>query len=360
MTALLSKTDLMFDASAPLSPLGNGEEGRKDPRGLDFLGSVPVPLRNRVGDGLARLAALRRSRGAAPLKYCFPRGQGGRSPFERLRFIRDLESYPAMQVSAEYGNAFNSRFYEAHVRSGAFSACQPRPAPPVFADAGLCDPEGWIGVFAVAPFVMLIDHGQLNGVPAPRRWSDLLEPAYRNRIVFGGWRQPGSQRYAHYNKFFLVAMAREYGLDGLARLLRNIPLLLHSAQMPRLAGTGMSPGGVFILPWFLADLCPRRSQTELVWPEDGALAYPLWLTVKSRDRDRLDFLIDHFYGADLGRYLNENRYPSLCPDLPAALPPGARLKWLDWDFVRHRSTAGLVKSVCQLFLDSRNAADPEA
>ena len=90
-----------------------------------------------------------------------------------------------------------------------------------------------------------------------------------------------------------------------------MPLLLHSAQMPRLAGTDASPGGIYIAPWSMADMCPRRKVTEVVWPEDGALAYPLWLTVKASHRKALDPLLRYFYGAELGRYLNANRYPAL-------------------------------------------------
>jgi ABC-type Fe3+ transport system substrate-binding protein len=202
--------------------------------------------------------------------------------------------------------------------------------------------------------VFLIDHRRLNGAPAPRRWSDLADPACRGQVVFGGWRRKGESRWSQINKFFLLGMTREFGLDGLARIVRNAPTLLHSAQMPRLAGTDASRGGIYVLPWSLADICPRRADTEVIWPEDGALAYPLWTTVKSAQRARLDLLIRHFHGTGLGRYLNANRYPALCPGLAPALPEGARLKWLGWDFVRHPSTAKLGQAACRIFHDSRD------
>ena len=131
----------------------------------------------------------------------------------------------------------------------------------------------------------------------------------------------------------------------MARLVRNVPGLMHSAQMPRLAGTDGSLGGIYVLPWSLADICPRRNVTEVVWPENGALAYPLWLTVQAKHRERLAPLIDHFYGGELGRYLNGNRYPALGSG-GAALPPGARLSWLGWDYVRHAATAADIKRAC--------------
>ncbi|HEY0283019.1 MAG TPA: ABC transporter substrate-binding protein, partial [Rhizomicrobium sp.] len=295
-------------------------------RGWDFLGNVPVSLRHRVRDGVAELVAQH----GETLKCCFPMGQGGDGPFERLRRIRSFDDYPGMVVSSDHGNVFNRRFYDRHVATGGFVGCQPGGIAPVFSEAELVDPKGWIGTFAVAPFVLLIDHRKLNGLPVPRRWADLLDPVYRGQVVFSGWRRDGEQHYRQYNKFFLLSIAKEFGLEGVARLIRNVPALIHSAQMPRLAGGNASPGGIYVVPWSLADICPRRDRTEVVWPTDGALAYPLWLTVKAARRNRLGALIDYFYGEKLARYLDQNRYPALLPGREHGLPRAAQLKWLGW------------------------------
>jgi ABC-type Fe3+ transport system substrate-binding protein len=175
-------------------------------------------------------------------------------------------------------------------------------------------------------------------------------------VVFGGWRREATRRYTQYNQFFLLTIAREFGVEGVARLMANEPTLMHSAQMPRLAGSGTSPGGIYVLPWSLAEMCPRRAHTEVIWPEDGAMAYPLWLTVKNAERTRLEFLTQHFYGAELARYLNHNRYPALCPDVLPSLPVGARLKWLGWNFLRHRGTAHLLKRVRAICAEALEAS----
>lgn len=353
MGALMGSS-IVLDLDPARRTFGDATLPRGAARGWDFLGSVPVPLRARMRDGIAELVSRHRLAGGPALKCCFPMGQGGRGPVDRLRFLKELDAFPRMLVSAEHGNVFNRRFHRDHVESGAFTGGQPGGSAPVFTDCGLVDPEGWIGVFAVAPFVLLVDRQRLDGRPVPRRWRDLADPTFRDQVVFGGWRREGTEVWTHYNKFFLVCMLRELGPAGLMRLVTNVPQLLHSAQMPRLAGTDASPGGVYVLPWSLADICPRRAHTEVVWPEDGALAYPLWLAVQARHRDRLDVLLRHFYGSALGRYLNGNRYPSLCPDLAPALPPGARLRWLGWDYIRHPGTARDVREACRIFVDAQD------
>ena len=318
------------------------------PHGWDFLGSVPVPLRNRVREAVAQTAPRCLDTGGAPLKCAFPLGQGGRGPFERLRHIRALDDFPGMPVSCDGGNAFNRRFHRTHVEAGAFSGCQPDGAPPEMSQ--LLDPEGWMGVFAVAPFVMLIDRERLDGKPTPRRWSDLADPLYRGEVVFGGWKPEGERRFRSVSEFFLLSMLRRFSVEGLGRILANVPTLVHSAQMPRLAGTGASVGGVYVAPWFLADLCPRRAMTEGVWPEDGALAYPLWLTVQADRRRALQPLIDLFYGNELAAYLAENLYPPLAPCGRDAIPRGG-LTWLGWDYLRSRHAASYLKAARAAFLE---------
>ncbi len=329
-----------FGGETHIPPFGGGDQPRGGARGWDFLGTVPVPVRQPVRDGVAALLAEH-----GGLRACMPLGQGGHGPFQRLRLIRDLADYPGLLVSSEQGNAFNRAFHRRHVEGGAFSACQPQGAAAPFAEAGLIDPKGWIGVYAVAPFVLLADRARLGALPLPRRWADLLEPRYRGQVVFSGWRPPGPGPWRQLNLFLLLAMVLEFGLAGLERLLANVPTLLHSAQMPRLAGSESSVGGLYILPWSLADICPRRATTQVIWPEDGALAYPLWLTAQEARRERLDVLIRHFHGPALAALLNHNRYPALCPETPPALPPGARLKWPGWEAVRHPATARLGKTV---------------
>ena len=270
---------------------------------------------------------------------------------DRLRLIRSLADFPHMLVSAEHGNAFNRRFYERHVAGGAFTSGQPDGAASAFTDCGLIDAQGWIGTYAVAPFVFLIDHARLDGRPAPRRWADLLDPMYRDMVVFSGWRREGERQYSQYNKFFLLAMAKEFGLKGLAKLVGNVPLLLHSAQMPRLRRHGRLAGRHLYRALVDGRHVPapeghrnrlargRRARLSLVAHRQG------FASQGPRS------ILRYFYGAELGRYLNANRYPALTPDCPPGLPEGAKLKWLGWDYIRHPATARMIKAASQIFVD---------
>lgn len=322
-------------------------------RPLDLLGHAPVPVRLRLRDGLAAVAAR------AGLRCAFPGGVDGGDPLAGLRFVRDPGAFPRMLLSAGGANVFNRRFHARHVEAGAFSAGQPAGAPQAFRDAGLIDGRGWIGVYAVAPFVWLVDRARLGSRPLPTRWADLAEPEYRGEVVIGGWRRPGTARWQHVNAFVLASMAFELGWGGFRRLLANLAPPMHSAVMPRVAGGDASTGAIYVLPWSLADMCPRRQRTAVIWPADGALAHPLWLTVQAAHAERLRPLTQHLFGPALADYLDANRYPSLAPGRQPALPAGARLRWPGWERIRHPGTAEAVKAVSAA-LNGELAARPAA
>ncbi|GEO80020.1 hypothetical protein ROR02_01510 [Pararhodospirillum oryzae] len=334
------------DLATP-SPVLSGDA--KGARGWDVLGQVPVPLRHRVRAGVEDLLRARALAGDPPLRVSLPLGQGGRGPFERLAWIRDLDAYPRLLVSSAGANTFNRRFHARHVETGAFEGAQPEGVAAPFVEAGLIDPKGWIGVYALAPYVLLIDHARLGPRPVPRRWADLMEPCYQGQVVFSGWRPEGTRKWRAFNTFLLLCFALDHGREGVARLVRNVPTLLHSTQMPRVAGTDASPGGIHVLPWAQASLCPRPATTSIVWPEDGALAYPLWLTRQRAHARRVAALTDHFHGPALARILDENLYPALCPGRAPRLPAGARLRWPGWEAVRHPASARDLRAACALF-----------
>jgi ABC-type Fe3+ transport system substrate-binding protein len=341
-------TSIPLATAPPPRAFGEVHAPRATARGWDFLGSCPAPLRMKMRDELADLLREIHVKHGERLKGCMPMGHGGRTPFERLRYIRDLDDFPKLLVSSDHGNAFNRAFHARHVETGAFFAPQVSGAGRVFEAAGLIDPKGWIGVYAVAPFVLLVDRARLGARKIPQSWAELAEPVYRGEIALSGWRPEGAEKWRAFNQFFLVALARLLGDSFLRAVLANLAGLAHSAQMPRLAGTQNSLASIYVLPWSLADLCPRRDRTEIVWPREGALAFPLWMTAQAAHRDRVAPLADYFFSAETARWLDHNRYPSLAPNA-AGLPEGARLVWPGWDFLRARSTAGEIKRLCALF-----------
>jgi hypothetical protein len=73
------------------------------------------------------------------------------------------------------------------------------------------------------------------------------------------------------------------------------------------------------------------------------------MTAQTAHRDRLAPIADYFFAPATARWLDHNRYPSLAPGASGLPQSAARLAWLGWDFLRHRSTADEIKRLSGLF-----------
>nr|WP_246335884.1 ABC transporter substrate-binding protein [Azomonas macrocytogenes] len=253
-----------------------------------------------------------------------------------------------MLVSTIYHDVLDPRLL-AHYQPDAAT----RPLPelhPACIEAGIADPLGVFRVFSVIPFVWLVDQRRLKGRPQPRVWSDLLDPCWAGEIVFGGWRPNAQVPYQDYNAYLLLMLYREFGQAGLQAFAANVRHLQHNVRTATQAGSNSRDvGTIAILPWLQAELCPRRERTQVIWPEDGALAMPIGFLAQARAQERLAPLVDYLTGPELGAVLTRNCYPPVNAAAKNAFPAGARLKWPGWEFFRHRDFAAEERLAAELF-----------
>lgn len=341
----------MISPATPLSPTVCGHpSGQRAPdlASLDFLGRMPIPLRRPFKAGLDRTVAAHRTAGGERLACCFLSGGEWYTPFDGLATAPG--ALPGMLVSI---------FHHDILAPGLLARYAPGPASrqppchPACGAAGLPDPEGVFRLFAVIPFVFLVDEKRLGGRPAPRRWSDLLDPVWADDIVFGGWRPDERSPYEEYNSYLLWSLQHEFGAAGLQAFAANVRHLQHNIRTTTLSGSNSaSVGAIAVLPWLQAELCPRRTRTRVVWPEDGALAMPLGYLVQAGAETRLRPLVDYLTGPGLGAVLARNCYPPANPAVACAFPDGARLKWPGWDYARGHDIAADSRRAARIFFDA--------
>ena len=319
---------------------------------FDFVGCMPMPLRYTVKNGLEAILQTDPSWMDHRRNYYFP--MGGRFSLKSLYQITHIDQFPDMLVSTAFDEVFSRPFLEGYADKGYFKAYQPEFSPSIYMECGLMDPEKKFSLVAVAPLVFLIDHRQLNGLPVPKRWSDILNPAYHNQVVYGGWKQEGSKNYTEYNKALLLYIYKLFGRSGIVALAENVSHLLPNAQIPSIAGTLSEQGAaIYIVPWFQAKICPRREMTSVVWPEDGALALPIYSLLKKNRHADLDSLLSYFTGSQLANYLMDNWYPPVHPLAQSKFSDNTCLKWLGWDYIRSHNIAEVMMMATSIFWEQR-------
>lgn len=299
---------------------------RPDPARLDCLGRLPVPLRWPVKSALDRVAM---ARGAAS---CLLMGGEWYAPFADLAGATGPDDLPGLLITSWSVDLFAAPLWDM-LTGGAFRRADPPALAAACAAAGLADPAGALVPFAVIPLVLLIDHRRLGQRPPPRRWADLLDPIYAGDIVFGGWRPHEQAAYQEVNEFLLLALLALFGADGLAGFAANVRCLTPNIRSARVAGSNNAQAAaIAVMPWLQADISPRRDRVAVVWPEDGALAMPLWSIARRNRTAPAQDLLTALEGPALAAVFDANRYPAATRrDGADGFPPGARLRWPGWD-----------------------------
>ena len=288
----------------------------------DLLLYAPCPVKLVVKERIEAIAAS-----ATPALSTFiPMGCTSVDPYDPLYMETDPSSLPAVIASIGFGDFWRREFVSRFVATGLFGSVLPKVVNPLFTEAGMIDPAGAYTIYGVTPYIFLVDHKKLGGKPAPRTWGDLLDPRYKGELVMCGDGDDMADAV-------LLNLYKEFGEDGLNRLAANTKSLMHSSRMAKVSGTNApDAGAIFIIPLFFAESTKLPEHVEVVWPEDGAAASPLYFLAKKSESARLARLID-FFVHGFGAIDSATWFIPLDGSRPSPLPPHAKLKWVGWDFV---------------------------
>jgi ABC-type Fe3+ transport system substrate-binding protein len=288
----------------------------------DLLLYAPCPVKLVVKEAIEAIAAGF----TPPLITHIPMGCTSVDPYDPLYMKTDPARLPAVIASIGFGDFWRQEFEARFVSTGLFEAALPDTINPLFTDAGMIDPAGAYTIYGVTPYIFLVDHQKLGDKPAPRTWSDLLHPRYQGDLVMCGDGDDMADAV-------LLNLYKDFGPEGLIRLAVNTKSLMHSSRMAKVSGTNApDAGAVFIIPLFFAESTKLPDHVEVIWPEDGAAASPLYFLAKKSEKARLakliDFFVHGFAGIDSAAW-----FIPIDGSRPSLLPAHARLKWVGWDFV---------------------------
>lgn len=288
----------------------------------DLLLYAPCPVKLVVKERIEAIAAS----ATPPLTTFIPMGCTSVDPYDPLYMETDPDRLPAVIASIGFGDFWRREFVSRFGNTGLFKSVLPETINPLFAQAGMIDPARIYTIYGVTPYIFLVDHGKLAGRSAPKTWADLLHPRFKGELVMCGDGDDMADAV-------LLNIFKEFGEDGLTRLATNTKSLMHSSRMAKVSGTNApDAGAIFIIPLFFAESTRLPDHVEVVWPEDGAAASPLYFLAKTSEQRRLARLID-FFVHGFGDIDSATWFIPLDGSRPSRLPEHARLKWVGWDFV---------------------------
>jgi iron(III) transport system substrate-binding protein len=201
---------------------------------------------------------------------------------------------------------------------GQFMHYVPDNAVHLFEPFRNIDPDGFYHTTAAGTVLLTFNTTKVRAEEAPRKWTDLLDAKWRNRIAVG------HPSFSGYVGTWVVAMNNLYGWDYFRRLERNKPqigrsindtvTMLNSGE--RWVGAG--PGAT------TQNSAHRGNPLALVYPEDGTLLMisPTGIPKSTRNPNAAKLFVEFLLGIKANEVAAANFSDTTRPDVPPY--PGAQ------------------------------------
>ncbi len=257
--------------------------------------------------------------------------------FEAFWKQESIDKLPDIIMSMSFDEIYDKRFIGKYIKTGYFENVL-KNMDEEYLNLGCLDDSYTLNAGLV--MVFLVDEKNLGDLPKPKKWADLLNPIYKDKIIgFGsGIESKGIFEYPLYYFY------KEFGTEGIKKFANNVKNICHGQKMAKLAGTnGKEAGGIYILPLTFAMLC-EKEDVSIVFPEDGAWIIPIAFLVKKDKIDELDFLVKFLLNT-YGQMCADINGVSFNPNIKNKIHKRTKLKWLGWDYIKSNDILALGKQL---------------
>lgn len=292
--------------------------------GINFIGLARCPMRRSFKERLETILQTSNEN----LRCYIPSGCRHLDNVEAALNTNDFAKFPDIYTSSEFSTSFKTSIRNNFINKGLFKAPNFDSINRDFSYIDCIDPAGEYFIYAAFPVIIAADRKTLGNLPLPETFENLLNPIYKNNITLYGVETDVIEEQ-------LLYFYKNFGIDGIKTLAKNVKNIWHPAKISKTIGTGSTEGtGIYILPWFFAKSCPNQTDLAVIWPKDGALLSPLTALIKESKYKALKSIIDLLTSYEFGTECANNHFPSLNPMVKNNLPEEAKFQWLGWDFIR--------------------------
>ncbi|CUH94871.1 hypothetical protein P22_0937 [Propionispora sp. 2/2-37] len=316
---------------------------------LNLLALLPCPLKVPIETELSDVLQRLQEKKGLKLNVCIESNADHPVKFlDYVKYFTEPDELPDIILLTGF-HFMLREFVERFVETGIFTAVPNQDVNRRLTGTELVDADGHFSVIAANALVMVADIRRLGEVPAPQSWGNILQPAYEGKVVIRG----------HKGSFCDIVQLnyyKDYGAEGLAKLAKAVKYGLHPAEMVReLSSSRPQIPPIHIMPYFFARTLANHSHLEIIWPEEGALAYPILVLVKKDQLETVRELAECLTGPRIARICAGASFPAIHPEASWAIPSEARLKWIGWNFVKQQNIEQLIEQLNADFLAVQQA-----
>ncbi|MEL7565267.1 MAG: ABC transporter substrate-binding protein [Dehalobacterium sp.] len=305
----------------------------------DLLALMPCPLKlpmeSKVSDFVRQLKA------DLPLTYdVISNAVMQQDVFAYIAEAQDIDDLPHIMIAPGFSRFFYPSFVKRFRDTGCFVSAMDFDPAEVFRREGLIDPKGCYDIIATNPLVFLVDKTRYPDLPTPRRWEDLLQPCYENKVAYRGHTEDTLCEGV------LLSIYQEHGREGIKKLGASIKCRLHPSQMVALAGTHKDQApAVSVLPLSFAHLVKTNDRVQVIWPEDGAIMNPVVMLTKKDCSQAVKALARYFLTREISHVFMTAGFYHIGPGNEGDMPRSGSFKWVGWGFLEQNDIGALIEEL---------------
>jgi len=125
----------------------------------------------------------------------------------------------------------------------------------------------WMGT-NVHVMVIMVNERQLRGTPAPKTWSDLMQPQWKNKFAIT---DPSKSATAY---MLVYGLFKQFGVEGLEKIAANAVITASSGTTYKGVAGGEYAAGLTLEYAAQEYVAGGQKEVKLVYPEEGSYLAP--------------------------------------------------------------------------------------
>ena len=218
---------------------------QKDSCDVNVTGLLPCPVRLPLLEGFDHFIAAYTTETGNKVSYKLEAASVGANWIEEnIKNIENPAELPDIFLSAGFETFFDRKTIGRFKEQSVFTDLSEDRVNSDFSTITIRDPKKDYSIIAAVPAVFMVNHDVRGDLPVPRRWSDLLEPAFEQKVALP---------VGDFDLFnaILLALHKEHGEEGIAKLGRCMLKSMHPSQMVKNAKrVAEEKPYVTIMPYF--------------------------------------------------------------------------------------------------------------
>lgn len=249
---------------------------------------------------------------------------------------KTLDDIPSIVISSGINDFYSKDFYNHFIANGQFCGKFSKEYSNKLIDSFAKDPDYSYNIIAMNFLVMVVDLTKIGNRKIPSGFEDILDCSFRNSIAMRG-------KNNKYCETTLLAIFKEYGMEGIKCLKENVMGGYHPAEMVKMAGKNFDNAPVVsILPYYYANLIQNKEKVKIVWPKEGAIVSPITMLVKKDCEKKIQKIAEFFVSDTCVRLFSKANFITLSDEDSNNDLKDKKYYWPGWEFIHKNDIKKLI------------------